>query len=253
MRESIAFDRAADFYDATRGLPPEVMKRITDGVIQAGAITAETALLEIGVGTGRMALPLAKATGARLVGVDLSQPMLGKLREKQTDELVNPVWGDVMQLPLPDDSFDRVLAAHVFHLVGDIEVTLREVARVLRPEGTLLFTWQNYGRNSFSDALNSARRTDRRLGLRGTGFLERAGWKPAGRVVQVDYVRTTTPRTHIQWMRDRIWSSQWTMSDEDLQARIDTVMTAIADQGLEMDATVELPVTFSVVPFRPRS
>jgi ubiquinone/menaquinone biosynthesis C-methylase UbiE len=253
MRQSIAFDRAADFYDATRGLPPPVMTRITDAVAQAGGITAQTALLEIGVGTGRMALPLVAATGARLVGVDLSMPMLAKLCEKQTTEPVWAVRGDVMHLPLPDATFDRVLAAHIFHLVGDANATLQEVARVLRPGGALLFTWQTYGRNPFSDALDASRRTDKRLGFRGTGFLERAGWQPTARTIQVDYARTTTPRTHIQWMRDRVWSSQWTMSDADLQARIDKVMAAIVEQGLGMDETVELPITFNVAPFRPRS
>lgn len=252
MRDSIVFDRAADFYDATRGLPPSVMTRITDAVVRAGEITSATALLEIGVGTGRMALPLATATGARVVGVDLSRLMLEKLREKQTTETVGVVWGDVMHLPFPNASFDRVLAAHIFHLVGDATATLREVARVLRPGGALLFTWQQYGRNPFSDALDAARSTDQHLGFRGTGFLERAGWKPAGPVVQVNYSRTTTPRTHIQRMRDRVWSSQWTMSDEDLQARIDTVMAAVAEQGLAMDGAVELPTTFSAAPFAPR-
>ncbi len=252
MTASVTFDRAANFYDATRGLPPDVMTRITDAMVQAGSITAETTLLEIGVGTGRMALPLAAATGAQVVGVDLSALMLTKIQEKQTTEAVHPVWADVMQLPLPDNHFDRVLAAHIFHLVGDANATLREAARVLRPEGALLFTWQNYGRNPFSDALETSRRTDKRLGFRGTGFLEKAGWKPAGKVVSVGYVRNTTPRTHIGWMRDRVWSSQWTMSDDTLGAQIEAVMAAVDERGMDMDDPVEIKVTFNAAPFRPR-
>src|SRR5207237_9534694 len=71
--KSVAFDRAASFYDQTRTLSPEAAKRVTD--LLSDELAGVERALEIGVGTGRIALPLVDA-GVRLVGVDLSAPML---------------------------------------------------------------------------------------------------------------------------------------------------------------------------------
>jgi SAM-dependent methyltransferase len=76
---SIAFDRVAEVYDRTRTLPADAMARVL-GLVVAD-IAGKQPCLEIGVGTGRFALPLA-ARGLRVVGVDLSEPMLHKLLEK---------------------------------------------------------------------------------------------------------------------------------------------------------------------------
>ena len=73
---SISFDRAVDFYDKTRGLPPEQAERVSDVLVRELADRGRA--LEIGVGTGRIALPL-HARGVDLVGIDISLPMLERL------------------------------------------------------------------------------------------------------------------------------------------------------------------------------
>ena len=81
MAESLSFDRVASIYDATRKLPTDVSGEITkallDGIEAAGA----ERVLEIGVGTGRIARPLI-AAGVPLTGVDISSEMMGRLREQ---------------------------------------------------------------------------------------------------------------------------------------------------------------------------
>src|SRR5207247_4215962 len=71
---SIPFDRAAEVYDRTRRLTPEASAATTE--LLARELDARQPILEIGAGTGLIGLPLAGA-GIRLVGLDLSRPMLG--------------------------------------------------------------------------------------------------------------------------------------------------------------------------------
>ena len=79
MTDSIAFDRAADYYDATRGLSEEGVRKTTEALV--GAFAGAGPILEVGVGTGQVAMPL-RAAGVDPVGLDLSRPMLAKLLAK---------------------------------------------------------------------------------------------------------------------------------------------------------------------------
>ena len=79
MTDSIAFDRAAEYYDATRGLSEEGVRLTTEAL--AEVFRGAGPILEVGVGTGQVALPLHDA-GVRVMGVDLSRPMLAKLLAK---------------------------------------------------------------------------------------------------------------------------------------------------------------------------
>src|SRR5690349_237333 len=78
---SVSFDPVAHIYDATRGYSEDVARRIAlaiDGSVQA---RTQTAFLELGVGTGRIALPLA-SLGRTYTGVDISERMLTQLETK---------------------------------------------------------------------------------------------------------------------------------------------------------------------------
>lgn len=133
------FDRVADVYDATRGLPDDVAERVTDRILAATNAGHDAAFLEIGVGTGRIALPLVKR-GYRFTGIDISEKMIGHFREKVGDAPnLTLVQTDVTNLPVPDGSQDVVLAIHILHLVPEWQKALREVRRVLKSNGH--FVW----------------------------------------------------------------------------------------------------------------
>ncbi len=131
---SVSFDRAADYYDATRGFPPGGEQAIAHLFTQAGGLSGGSLVLEIGVGTGRIALPLARHV-RMLVGVDISRQMVNRLLAKRTDEPVYPVLADATRLPFADHLFDAAVAVHVFHLISAWQQALDELARVLRPDG----------------------------------------------------------------------------------------------------------------------
>ncbi|MGH2597349.1 MAG: class I SAM-dependent methyltransferase [Actinomycetota bacterium] len=133
---SIAFDRAAEYYDRTRVITPEASEAMTQ--MLAGEMRGRDRCLEIGVGTGLVSLPL-HAAGIRMVGVDLSRPMLNKLIEKAGGRPPFPlVVGDATRLPLPDRCFDAALARHVLHLIPRWRDAVRELGRILRPGGVLM-------------------------------------------------------------------------------------------------------------------
>ena len=127
-----SFDqRVATRYNAQRAHPPDVSQAI--GAAIAAHAGPGGRVLEIGVGTGRIATPVA-AAGCRVIGFDLAAEMLAQA----DDSVLTLFQGDMHHLPLADDSFDAVLAVHVLHLARDWEQVLRECARVLRPGGALI-------------------------------------------------------------------------------------------------------------------
>jgi phosphatidylethanolamine/phosphatidyl-N-methylethanolamine N-methyltransferase len=97
-------------------------------------------ILEVGVGTG-ISLP-DYSRGNRLIGVDLSEPMLRKAQERVTELKLANVEAlavmDAQHLGFPDASFDVVVAQYVITAVPDPEATLDEFARVVRPGGEII-------------------------------------------------------------------------------------------------------------------
>src|ERR1700674_663984 len=97
-------------------------------------------ILEVGVGTG-ISLPDYDRS-VRLVGVDLSEPMLRKARARVEAEPLAHVEGlavmDAQHLGFADAAFDVVVAQYVITVVPDPEATLDEFARVVKPGGEIV-------------------------------------------------------------------------------------------------------------------
>jgi SAM-dependent methyltransferase len=147
---SVNFDRAAEYYDATRALPADAMAELT--TVLAAELAGRQPCLEIGVGTGRIALPL-RDRGIRLAGIDLSAGMLGRLAANAGDAGPFPLLrADATRLPLAAGSFGAVLAVHVLHLMRDWRVAVDEALRVLRPGGVLVAGLQGERRRAAGGA-----------------------------------------------------------------------------------------------------
>jgi phosphatidylethanolamine/phosphatidyl-N-methylethanolamine N-methyltransferase len=97
-------------------------------------------ILEVGVGTG-ISLP-DYSWNNRLVGIDISEPMLRKAQERvATQKLGNVECLAVMdgtRLAFPDAHFDVVVGQYLITAVPDPEGTLDEFARVLKPGGEIV-------------------------------------------------------------------------------------------------------------------
>ncbi len=119
------FDQISSEYDATREpLDAASVGRLVD------LLTAQEvrSVLEVGVGTGRIARPLTDA-GLTVTGVDASRGMLHRARSKGLERLVR---GNAYHLPFADRSSDGVLFVHVLHLLDDPRAALTEAVRVGR-------------------------------------------------------------------------------------------------------------------------
>jgi demethylmenaquinone methyltransferase/2-methoxy-6-polyprenyl-1,4-benzoquinol methylase len=93
-------------------------------------------LLDLATGTGDLALVLQrKLYGARIIGVDFSEPMLAMARRKGLRETI---LADAMQLPCTDETADVVTIAFGLRNLPDWRRALSEIRRVLRPGGHVL-------------------------------------------------------------------------------------------------------------------
>lgn len=239
----VSFDRAAEYYDATRGYHAGSAERIRDAIVALTGAGPQSRLLELGVGTGRIALPFIRA-GYDFTGVDLSQPMMDRLLAKiagdpgRASYRVSLQQADVTKLPFADSSFDVIMSVHVLHLVDDWRAALREAARVLQPGGWLLIAHDGGGgddrpieaaavpepmlvrerwlrlREELGIAHPSGRSniwgSDQRL----AGELRALGARVQD-VRLASYQRPPiTPREMLERLRARMYSSDWAATDE---------------------------------------
>jgi SAM-dependent methyltransferase len=130
-------DGFADVYDEWYADVTDVDATVARMVELAGA---GGRVLELGVGTGRLAVPMARA-GLSVVGIDSSEAMLAKLSERDPGQLVDAVRGDITS-ELPIGPFDVVLVAYntIFNLLGEHDQPrlFRHVADRLAPGGAFV-------------------------------------------------------------------------------------------------------------------
>jgi demethylmenaquinone methyltransferase / 2-methoxy-6-polyprenyl-1,4-benzoquinol methylase len=128
------FDRIAPVYD----LMNRVMTAGLDGrwrrLTARSAVRPGDRVLDACCGTGDLALADERA-GGRVVGLDFSERMLERARRKSAS--VEWVRGDLLELPFEDASFDAATVGFGVRNVADLERSLRELRRVLRPGGRL--------------------------------------------------------------------------------------------------------------------
>jgi phosphatidylethanolamine/phosphatidyl-N-methylethanolamine N-methyltransferase len=131
-----AYDRWAPIYDLVFGA---VFERGRRASLEA-AERVGGRILEVGVGTGISLPDYSKAN--RVFGVDISEPMLRKARQRVTELGLANVEGievmDAQRLEFEAASFDVVVAQYVVTAVPDPEAALDEFARVLKPGGEIV-------------------------------------------------------------------------------------------------------------------
>lgn len=256
---SIVFDGAAEFYDETRGFPPGEERAVAELFVRAGALTPASRTLEIGVGTGRIALPLAARAGF-YAGIDLARPMMDRLRAKQSGEPVALIQGDITRLPLKTAAFDAVVAVHIFHLVPGWRAALAEAARALRPGG-LLLVGRNDGERTPEEAILWAawesvvpRQRTAPVGIphdQISDFFQGEGWLPAGGLLVHRYIITRRLRHFFDRLEQRTFSSSWRLSDDEIARGMGAARAAAVAHGLALDAPFEHEQRFIVQAYRP--
>ena len=93
-------------------------------------------VLDVATGTGAVALELVRQKGCTVVGVDQSEGMLETAR-RRTNGRIELVHASAEQLPFADGEFDALTFTYLLRYVDDPPATLAELARVVRPGGTI--------------------------------------------------------------------------------------------------------------------
>lgn len=207
------YDRIAAGYERWWApvLAPSALRLLDwlDADVAGGA----TDLVDVGVGTGNLAIPaLDRWSAVRVTGVDASTEMVGAVEALVTERVPSArdrFSGQVAfaeEMPFADASFDAAMSSFVLQLVPNRSKALREIRRVLRPHGRFAFvTWlvderafapdrvfdQLLDEFGFEDAVDPPRSGDIPSVERAAAELRRAGfWDVAASKALLDHAFT---------------------------------------------------------------
>ncbi len=159
----LSFDPVAAEYDRTRLMPPGVLEDVARACARVSRLGQGGLFLDAAVGTGRFAAPLTRLHPGRVVGVDISAPMLAQARIKAPGGLPLVI-GDVQRLPFRSGAFAGALAVHILHLVERWPLVLNELRRALTPgTGVLLLGGEQGARSALVDFYYERARAQRVL------------------------------------------------------------------------------------------
>jgi SAM-dependent methyltransferase len=125
----IDYDKIASEYARHRKVHPEVLKSL----LLTSKVGRASRVLEVGCGTGNYIIALEALAGCSCWGIDPSERMLSRARERSRTISFQP--GKAERLEFPPDFFDLVFSVDVIHHVGNSLAYFREAYRVLRAGG----------------------------------------------------------------------------------------------------------------------
>jgi SAM-dependent methyltransferase len=246
MPESIAFDRAAEYYDRSRVTDPVTLRETVE--VLEREFGGRGRVLEIGVGTGALALPLAER-GIPMLGLDLSVPMMAKLVEKAGGRTPFPlVQGDATRLPLRDDSLGGAYCRWVLHLIPNWQDAVAGLCRVVRPGGVIVTEpggfsggWREMWLR-FVDILGDRIRP---VGLDWVGDHEEldaafaAGGATRRDLPPVVTRNDSTLRHHFEDLDERLYSWTWRVPPEELEPAVAEVRAWAEQEHPDLDTPFE--------------
>jgi len=246
---TLNYVRIAYAYDRTRYHPPEVSGKIATAIVSPVEKSfREPIFLELGVGTGRVGVPII-ARGYRFVGVDVSPSMLEVMRHKiaGVGRKVKLIEADARELPFEKGSFHAVIGVHLWHLLDDWQRALLEAFRVLVPGGYLFEGWdiakeenedwriQEKWRailHELGYELERGRHQQRLAEVRQA--LEKLGLEPVEEPV-AEWTEDRTPRQSMEILEERLYSFTWKIPEDIFRRSLDILWDWVRDTYADLD------------------
>src|SRR6516225_1693143 len=142
LKAATAYNAASDHFDDE---PLGFWKRYGERTVERLALRPGARVLDVGCGTGASALPAAARVGptGKVIGIDLAERLLEIARHKAASRNLGNVafhFGDMERFGYPDRHFDAVVCVFAIFFVPDMAMQLRELWRMVRPDGQLAIT-----------------------------------------------------------------------------------------------------------------
>ena len=114
-------------------------EKLVHTIVERAAIKKDGIVLDAGAGSGFLTFPIAPRS--EVIALDRSSSMLKKLEalgEERSAKNISPVVGDVEAIPLKDGCMSTVASSFLLSLIPDVEKTVKEFVRILKPGGKMV-------------------------------------------------------------------------------------------------------------------
>lgn len=251
--ESTNFDKAAAYYDETRGLPVKVSQEIAALFAEVGRLDEHSHVLEVGVGTGRIVLPLVPKV-QQLYGLDVSSQMMRRIHAKNPDKKIILTQSDARFIPYKTHSFEATIAVHVLHLVPNWQRVMDEMLRVTKADGTLIFGRLFSAFSPLWDIWQAIHQPKGRQEKASEGdisaYTQTLGLRLTGRPRSYEYVYQEAPSRFFQMIHARCWSSLWDIPEAEFVEKVAALEKELRYRYDDFDKPIEIIDQFHIQGYR---
>ncbi|MFX0122240.1 MAG: class I SAM-dependent methyltransferase [Candidatus Hodarchaeota archaeon] len=244
------FDWASAFYDYSRAIPNNLMKKTIETLQEKVIILSDATILEVGVGTGRIAIPLTEKLNVNTIGIDISEKMIHKCQEKiSSTSNIQLIVADGLTLPFVINRFDIIFTCHVLHLLPNAYQFLENMVPLLIKNGYYinLEAYVNYHRTvPFEIYYNKLSEVGFRYRYKGDLvrrgiiiYLSRRGWKHQQCVIKGE--REISINNLVRFIRNRVFSHQRTIADDLHKQALQHLYIELEERNIELSAKVLAP------------
>jgi ubiquinone/menaquinone biosynthesis C-methylase UbiE len=246
------FDWAASFYDFTRGIPDDLLKKAFTAMKERIELKFGSKILDVGIGTGRVSIPLLKELSGlkvQIFGIDISEKMLLKCLEKTSSlNNIELVRADGYFLPFSKE-FEVIITSHILHLVADPFKFVKGLLRLLKGYYINLEVYVNYHSTLpfqiYYDRLNEEgfqhRFQDDRIRKELTIFLHKQGWQHSFCVLESD--AKILSKDLIRFIRDRVFRHQRKIQDHLHFKVLKYLYQEIETRNIDLTSKINVPAT----------
>lgn len=247
---SKCFDWASSFYDYSRAIPDDLIRKVIEILQDKLKIDSNSKILEVGVGTGRIAIPLTKKLHANTIGVDISERMLQKCHERISyTENIQLILADGLTLPFKNNQFNILLTSHILHLLPNAYQFINKILPLLVKNGFYvnLEAYVNYHQTlPFKIYYNKLSETGFRhifrAGLVRRGliiYLSRRGWNHQEYIFKSE--RTISNNDLVRFLQNRVFSHQRSISRDLHQQALQHLYEELEEKYIDLSKTVFAP------------